>query len=45
MGSAEAPSPERAEQARNFALWLARGEPDRGAIAANAIAERVRELV
>ncbi len=43
----EAPMPPKVslEQAANFALSLARGEPDRGAIARTAIGERIRELV
>lgn len=43
----EAPMPPKVslEQAQKFALSLARGEPDRGAIAAINIGERIRELV
>jgi len=43
----EAPMPAMVslEQARNFALSLARGEPDRVAIATQTVADRVRELV
>ncbi len=43
----EAPMPGKVtlEQARNFALSLARGEPDRAAIAATALSERIREMV
>ena len=43
----EAPMPPKVtfDQAKKFALSLARGEPDRAAIAVNAVTERVRELV
>jgi pyruvate dehydrogenase (quinone)/pyruvate oxidase len=43
----EAPMPARitVDQAAHFAEALARGEPDRVAIAAGAIGERIRELV
>jgi pyruvate dehydrogenase (quinone) len=43
----EAPLPARItrEQATNFARSLLRGEPDRVAIATNAIGEKVREMV
>jgi pyruvate dehydrogenase (quinone) len=43
----EAPMPPRVnlKQARNFALSLARGEPDRRQIIANAAREKIREMV
>jgi hypothetical protein len=33
------------EQAKKFAMSLAKGEPDRVAIAVNALGEKVREMV
>ena len=43
----EAPMPAHvsAKQAKNFALSLARGEPDRMEIAVGALSQRIRELV
>ncbi len=43
----EAPLPAKIKfkQAKNFALSLARGEPDRESIAVNALGEKVREMV
>ncbi len=43
----EAPMPAKVplDQATEFARALARGEPDRAAIAIKAVTERVRELV